>query len=122
MKRLSVICEPWQVVIVPFPFSEAAGSKRRPAVVLSRRSFNDGGHVILAMITTKSKPSWKGDTWIEDLPSSGLGQSCLVRLKLFTLDRRLLLRRIGRLGESDLRRVKENLVRCLGAWEKGPTH
>lgn len=110
-----MICDPWQVVVVPFPFSETAGSKRRPALVVSRRAFNEGGHVVLAMITAKSEPSWRGDTWIEDLKSVGLDRRCIVRMKLFTLDNRLVIRRIGRLGESDLRKLKENLARCLAA-------
>jgi len=46
-----------------FPFSESAGAKRRPE--LSRRSFNEGGHVVLAMITIKSEPSWLGDTGLK---------------------------------------------------------
>jgi mRNA interferase MazF len=108
-----VTSEPWQVVVVPFPFSETAGSKRRPALVVSRHSFNDGGHVVLAMITTKSEPSWKGDTWIQDRESVGLDKRCLVRMKLFTLDSSLIVRHIGRIGEADLQRVKENLTRCL---------
>jgi mRNA-degrading endonuclease toxin of MazEF toxin-antitoxin module len=108
-----VTFEPWQVVVVPFPFSETAGSKRRPALVLSRSSFNDGGHVILAMITTQAKPPWQGDTWIEDPQSVGLTQRCLVRLKLFTLDSRLILREVGRLLEADVKKVKKNLARCL---------
>lgn len=113
MKRPFVTFEPWQVVVVPFPFSERAGSKRRPALVLSRRSFNDGGHVILAMITTKSEPIWRGDTWIEEPESVGLTERCLVRLKLFTIDSRLIVRQVGRLLASDVQRVQENLARCL---------
>ena len=110
-----MICEPWHVVVVPFPFSEAAGSKRRPALVVSRRSFNEKGHVVLAMITTKSEPTWQGDTWIEDRQTAGLDRRCFVRMKLFTLDSRLIVRRIGRLGDSDLQKVKENLTNCLAA-------
>jgi len=36
-------------------------------------------------------------------------------MKLFTIDSRLISRRIGRLGEVDLQKVKENLARCLAA-------
>ena len=109
-----MIFEPWQVVVVPFPFAEVAGSKRRPALVLSRRSFNDGGHLILAMITSKSEPAWQGDGWIEDSESAGLDRRCLVRMKLFTLDSRLIVRLIGRLSDADVQRVKARLANCLG--------
>jgi len=46
--RPSVIYEPWDVVVVPFPFTERAGTKRRPALVLSKKAFNENGHTILA--------------------------------------------------------------------------
>jgi mRNA interferase MazF len=96
-----VICDPWDVVVVPFPFTERAGTKRRPALVLSATAFNANGHTLLAMITTKAQPPWPGDTVIEDLPSAGLRASCIIRLKAFTLDNRLILRRIGHLSATD---------------------
>jgi len=100
-----VICEPWDVAVVPFPFSERPGSKRRPALVLSRRAFNLAGHTVLAMITTRAHRSWPGDVELRGLEPAGLPLPCIVRLKLFTLDNQLLLRRIGSLAPTDRRHV-----------------
>lgn len=94
-------CDPWDVVVVPFPFVERAGTRKRPALVLSDRSFNDAGNTVLAMITTRAHRPWPGDTELADLHAAGLRVHCLVRLKLFTLDNRLLAKKIGRLGEED---------------------
>jgi mRNA interferase MazF len=105
MRKRSVICDPWDVVVVPFPFTEKAGAKRRPALVLSTKAFNENGHTLLAMITTKSHSPWPGDTNIEDLSQAGLRVPCIVRLKAFTLDNRLLIRRSGRLSEKDRKNV-----------------
>ncbi len=109
-----MICEPWDVVVVPFPFSDKPGAKRRPALVLSQEAFNRNGHSVLAMITTKAHRPWPGDSDITDLEASGLGSPCVIRLKLFTLDNRLVLRRLGLLSERDreaaLRRVRQYLV------------
>ena len=113
MKRLSVTCEPGDVVVVPFPFVERAGVRRRPALVLSTRSFNDAGHAVLAMITTSSHAPWPGDLMITDLHAAGLRVECRVRLKLFTLDNRLIVRRIGRLASADLGAVSASLARHL---------
>ena len=101
MTKRSVTCKPWDVVVVPFPFSERPASRRRPALVLSRRGFNKAGHTVLAMITTSAATPWPGDTPIEDLESAGLRVACRVRLKLFTLDNRLVVRRLGSLSASD---------------------
>ena len=104
-----MIYNKWDVVVVPFPFTEGPGAKRRPALVISNMEFNRSGHTVLAMITTKGHVPWPGDTEIDDYFKAGLNLPCLVRLKLFTLDNRLLLKKIGGLGGSDSKQVKKNL-------------
>jgi len=108
-----VTCDPWDVVVVPFPFVERAGARKRPALVLSDRSFNDAGNTVLAMITIGAHRPWPGDTELADLRAAGLRVSCLVRLKLFTLDNRLLAKKIGQLGEDDRAMVLSELHRHL---------
>jgi len=104
-----VICDRWDVVVVPFPFSDKAAEKRRPAVVLSNMTFNGAGHTVLAMITTRGHHPWPGDCNLEDLGNAGLPLPCIVRLKLFTLDNRVILRRLGSLSDADRARVETNL-------------
>ncbi|MBI4303850.1 MAG: type II toxin-antitoxin system PemK/MazF family toxin [Chloroflexi bacterium] len=104
-----MICDPWDVVVVPFPFTEKAGAKRRPALVLSPRPFNKNGHTLLAMITTQSHSPWPGDTNIKELSTAGLHSSCIVRLKVFTLDNRLIIRRSGCLSDRDRKNVAESV-------------
>jgi len=106
-----MICNQWDVVAVPFPFTDEPGIKRRPALVLTNMSFNKNGHSVLSMITTKGHLPWPGDSEIEKYSAAGLNLPCQVRLKVFTLDNRLLLKKIGHLAESDAKRVKENLHR-----------
>lgn len=111
-----MICDPWAVAVVPFPFSDRPSARRRPALVLSRRKFNKHGHTILAMITTASHSAWPGDTTIEDREPAGLHTDCIVRLKLFTLDNRLLLKRIGSLSATDRATVTAALRGNLAPW------
>ncbi|MBI9082080.1 MAG: hypothetical protein JEZ11_00700 [Desulfobacterales bacterium] len=58
------------------------------------------------MITTKRHSAWPGDTEIIEHNAAGLHLPCLVRLKLFTLDNRLIVRKIGRLSETDARQFQ----------------
>lgn len=104
-----MICEAWEVIVVPFPFTEKGLSKRRPALVLTRASFNKKGHSTCAMITTKNHQPWPGDTLIKSREQAGLRSPCIVRLKLFTLDNRLILKRIGTLGEDDVHGVRRQM-------------
>jgi mRNA-degrading endonuclease toxin of MazEF toxin-antitoxin module len=105
MRRRFVTCKQWDVVVVPFPFSNQAGTKRRPALVLSDRSFNIRGHTVLAMVTTSGHRSWPGDVALSDSKAAGLHMHCIVRLKLFTLDNRLLVKRIGGLSFKDQKQI-----------------
>jgi mRNA interferase MazF len=63
------------------------------------------------MITTSVDPPWPGDATLEELDMAGLPRPCIVRLKLFTLDNRLLLSRAGHLGPKDRKRVGDELRR-----------
>ncbi len=106
-------CEQWDVIVVPFPFVERAGHKKRPALVVSKAAFNRHGHSILAMITSAAHQPWPGDTPLAQLGAGGLDQPCLVRLKLFTLDNRLILKTIGHLAPSDRVPVEKSIQAFL---------
>jgi mRNA interferase MazF len=99
----------WDVVVVPFPFTDRSAAKRRPALVLSGPSFNQNGHIVLAMITTATKAIWPTDSRIANLADAGLRESCVVRCNFFTLDSRLVLRRIGHLAAADIVTVEARL-------------
>lgn len=73
--------ERWQVVRMPFPFTDRAASRNRPALVLSSgAAFNSpSGHAVLAMITSAANPPWPLDCAIEDLASAGLPAPSIVR-------------------------------------------
>lgn len=103
------------MVVVPFPFVEGAGAKRRPALVVSEEAFAPSGHIVLAMITTGGRRSWPGDVELVDYREAGLRRACIVRLKLFTLDRRLILKAVGRLSAGDRARTAASLRRFLAA-------
>jgi mRNA interferase MazF len=111
-----VTFEAHDVVVVPFPFTERAAAKRRPALVLSlAAAFNlAAGHCVLAMITTARHEPWPLDVPLADLAAAGLRSPSIVRMKLFTLDARLIARRIGALGTRDRRAVAGALRGLLG--------
>ena len=94
--------QPFDLVRVPFPFTDRQTSKRRPALVLSTLGFqNDSEHLHLAMVTSATHSHWSSDWPIEDLKTAGLSIPCVVRFKLFTLDQSLLLGALGRLSITD---------------------
>ena len=73
-KKPIVSFEIFDVVVVPFPFTDRSTTKRRPALVLSdARNFNQQvGRSVLAMITSTKNSDWPLDLEIKDLDSAGL--------------------------------------------------
>jgi mRNA interferase MazF len=109
-----VICKQYDVVVVPFPFTDRRASKRRPALSLSSEKFSaEAGHTVLAMITSAKNPPWPSDVII-DAGRAGLHAPSKIRMKLFTLDNRLILDRVGSLSENDRRAVAQALRRLFG--------
>lgn len=108
----------FDVVVVPFPFTEASTSKRRPALILSsEKNFNTlVKRSVMAMITTASHAPWVLDVLITDLKLTGLKTTSVTRMKLFTLDDALIVKRIGTLSQNDKVAVKQALQKLFG-WE-----
>jgi mRNA interferase MazF len=95
----ATVFDRFALVVVPFPFL-GERPRPRPAVVVSTRAFNEAsGHSVLAMVTTQA--AWPTDHVIRELRPTGLPVASVIRLKLFTLDNRLIARRIGALSEID---------------------
>jgi mRNA interferase MazF len=107
--------ERFDVVVVPFPFTDSATTKRRPALVISNaEAFNlPAGHSVMAMITSAGNAAWALDTTISDGDAAGLTAASLVRMKLFTLDNRFILRRLGQLSAADRKTVAAALKQLL---------
>ena len=114
MKRHTVTYKAFDVVVVPFPFTDRATTKRRPALVLSNENtFNRKvGQSVLAMITSANNSNWPLDTNIQDLDAAGLSSASVVRMKLFTLDDRLIIRKAGQLNRQD-RKTTAKVLRKL---------
>ncbi|MGB5497195.1 MAG: type II toxin-antitoxin system PemK/MazF family toxin [Sedimenticolaceae bacterium] len=107
--------EAFDVVVVPFPFTDRSTKKRRPALVLSdAKAFNRlVGQSVLAMITSARNSDWPLDVSIGDLDSAGLPSPSVARMKLFTLDDHLVIRKAGTLAANDQRAVVSSLRRLF---------
>ena len=114
--------KPFEVVVVPFPFTDRKSDKRRPALILSDDiKFNKpSGHAVLAMITSQKNPDWPLDTAITSIRRTGLTAPSKVRMKLFTLDSRLIVKKIGTLTNRDKKAVGKALQSLLGIGFEAP--
>lgn len=107
--------ERFDVVVVPFPFTDKVQVKRRPALVLSSHAAfgRKIGHSVLAMITSARNPPWPLDVPVSGLAPAGLPAPSVVRMKLFTLDHRFIVAKRGTLADADRQAVSRALRSAL---------
>jgi mRNA interferase MazF len=106
----------FDVVVVPFPYSDRLAEKRRPALVISNRALAPFGLIWVAMITSADNEPWSCDVPIEDLASAGLPARSVVRpAKIASIEPARVLRRAGRLDTAAARKVTRILRGFLGA-------
>lgn len=109
----------FDVVAVPFPFTDSRRTKRRPALILSSSSEfnNDSGHSVMAMITSAKNAPWPLDVPITDLKKAGLSSGSTVRMKLFTLDHRFVDKALGALNPENRKSVARSISKLLADWK-----
>ncbi len=109
-----MICERYETIVVPFPFSEIPVLKRRPALVLSGIDFNTAnGATVVAMITTAKASSRPGDIDVSDLSAAQLPVACVIRWRLATIPNALILRKLGKAGPLDRLACERALANML---------
>jgi mRNA interferase MazF len=103
------------VVLVPFPFTSQAASKKRPAVVVSSRAYNVARpDVVVMAITSQLRPTARlGEVWVRDWQSSGLLKPSTIKPVLATLEQRLLIRKLGTFGPGDQAALKQAIAEIL---------
>jgi mRNA interferase MazF len=106
---------PWDVWVVPFPYSDRLAEKRRPALVISGDAlFRRHGLLWMAMITSTRINPWTSDIEITDLSAAGLPIPSRVRIaKIAAVEPARLLGRLGQLSASDARAVASALRKFL---------
>ncbi len=103
--------DPGDVVLVPYPFGERAGGKKRPALVVSSEEHNqETGELVIAQITSRvSSSPRRGDYHIEGWREAHLPRPALVRARLATIEASLVLRKLGGLANSEFQSAQNSL-------------
>jgi mRNA interferase MazF len=106
---------PFDIVVVPFPYTDRLAEKRRPALVVSNHKLAAHGLIWLAMITSADNDAWPGDVAVTDLRRSGLPAPSVGRpAKIICIDPARIDRRIGRIDKAAARAVARRMRGYLG--------
>src|SRR5436853_6075581 len=97
------------VVLVPFPFTDQRASKKRPAVVVSSGAYHaDNINLILMAVSSQVSTSLRaGEVTLDDWKKAGLIGDSVVKAVITTLERRLVIRKLGALSDADRGAVKD---------------
>lgn len=100
------------IVVIPFPFSNLAQAKRRPALVLASLIGDD---VILCQITSQeTKDRYSIQLGKNDFNQGGLSIESNIRPnRLFTADKNIILYKAGSLQESKLDEIIQKTITIL---------
>lgn len=104
------------VVLVPFPFTDQSGSKKRPAVVVSSDRYQRERPDLILMPITSQKPGSTrfGDVPVSDTHAAGLLLPGVIKPVIFTIEARLVVKSIGRLVDDDQRALRHLIAQIVG--------
>ena len=104
------------IVLVPFPFTNQAAVKRRPAVVVSNFAYSNVRPDVIVMAVTsqvRANPAL-GEVLVVDWQAAGLLKPSAIKPIFATLEQSLVLRRLGMLDPSDQASLRAGIGRILG--------
>jgi mRNA interferase MazF len=104
------------IVLVPFPFTDQSASKKRPSVVISSDHYDyERPDLIVIAVTSQIKPaSAFGELTLVEWQTAGLIKPSVIKPVLTTLEKSLVLRKLGQLQIGDWQALKQLLPMLIG--------
>ena len=104
-------CKRWEIILVPFPFTDLTSFKRRPALVVSPDSYNADKDVVIAYMTSQMVVSPKiGDYKLQEWKAAGLPKPSIIRMKFATIDQTIVIKTIGEIEAVDREEIEKVLI------------
>lgn len=95
------------IVLIPFPFTDLTGSKKRPALILLSGSLD----VTVSFISTQLHWQEPTDLLLHPNSTNGLKKPSLVRIgKIATVDKALVIGKLGNIGAKEIEELDKNRI------------
>jgi mRNA interferase MazF len=104
--------EKGDVILVPFPFSNQAFIKKRPAVIISSNTYNNISQdiVIMAITSQTEKTIGIGECLVTNWQDAGLLKPSVIKTAISTIEKSLVIKKLGALSHND-RLFMENALK-----------
>ncbi len=104
------------ILLLPFPFSNSIDEKVRPAIVVSNNNYNSKSEDIIAVAVTSVIKDEQYSIILEqkDLKEGKLIAKSRARAdKIFSVEKRIILKKIGSVNEKTFERIKKETLKLL---------
>ena len=104
------------VLLVPFPFTDQAGTKKRPAVIVSSAAYNSARRdlVIMAVTSQLRHSGTLGEVLVANWQAAGLIKPSTIKPVITTIEQALIIRRLGQLTAEDQQALRNAISKIIG--------
>jgi mRNA interferase MazF len=104
------------VILVPFPFTDQSGLKKRPAVIVSSTAYHrERRDLVIMAITSQIRPHPAfAEFTMTDWRKAGLLVPSAVKPVLTTIEKRLILKKLGQFQRADVQSLRASISAILG--------
>lgn len=100
------------VILVRYPFSDLAGSKVRPAIVVSAPHVSSD--IFIVPLTSRTATLLPGEFILTDWKAAGLHVATAVKRGIYTISSSLVMKRVGALSSADTESLAISIRQWLG--------
>lgn len=98
------------IVLIPFPFTDLTGSKKRPALVLLSGNLD----VAVSFISTQLHWQEPTDLLLQPNSTNGLKKPSLIRIgKIATIDKALVIGKLGNIEAKEIEELDKKLIQLF---------
>ena len=98
------------IVLIPFPFTDLTGSKKRPALILIAGKLD----ITVSFISTQLHWQEPTDLLLQSNSTNGLKKPSLVRVgKMATIDKTLVIGKLGNISNKEVEELDKKLVQIF---------
>lgn len=104
------------IVLVPFPFTDQTTTKKRPTIIVSSNAYNQKRPDIIIMAVTSQihGSGYFGDVRIHNWQQAGLLKPSVIKPILTTVEKGLIIRKLGSIADPDRPALAEELQNIIG--------
>ena len=104
-----------EILLVPFPFTDQTGSKKRPAVIVSSSAYNTARRDLIIMaVTSQLRPSAMfGEVFVRDWQTAKLLKPSAIKPVITTIEQPLVIRRLGAHSAHDQEALRNAIIAII---------